>query len=346
MPEQAESRNPALDVVRAAAIVMVLVIHTASAGLTLPPGAPDWWGALIWGALARPAVPLFFLCSGALMLGREISPRRLLRHNLPRIVAAMLVWAMLYKVYGLWTGGALTAAGLWEAVKQVLTLQHPFHFYYLHILLLVYAFLPAVRVFVRNASRREEEYLLALWFVTGILIPLIRVIWPFTLVGPLSSWYLMRMSYAAIGYALLGHYLRQYGGSIPRRRYALALAAGLALTFGGTAAASLRAGTLNSRFLEGMSPGPMLMALGLFGLILSRPDWPEPVTRLTGRLARAAFCIYLVHILFQQALGGLGLNSGAHCLLSVPAMSLLLLALGWITWEILRHIPVVRRYLI
>lgn len=346
MPVQTENRSPALDVVRGAAIFMVLAIHTASAGLSLPSGTPDWWGALFWGALARPAVPLFFLCSGALMLCRDITPRRLLRHNLPRIAAAMLVWAFLYKVYGLMTGGGVTAAGLWEAVKQVLTLQHPFHFYYLHILLLVYAFLPAVRVFVRGASRREQGYLLGLWFVTGILIPLIRFFWPFTLVGPLQSWYMMRMSYAAIGYALLGHFLRQNGGRIRRRWYALSLAGGFALTFGGTAALSLGAGSLSGIFLEGMSPGPMLMALGLFGLILSREKWPKPAVRLTGRLARASFCVYLVHILFQQVLGGLGLSAGEGCLITVPAMSLLLLALGWLTWEILRHIPVVRTYLI
>ena len=157
---------------------------------------------------------------------------------------------------------------------------------------------------------------------------------------------MMRLSYAAIGYALLGHFLRQYGGGVPRQWYALALAAGLALTFGGTAAASLRAGALNEKFLEGMSPGPMLMALGLFGLILGRKTWPEQAARFTGRLARASFCVYLLHILFQQILGGFGLNAGACCLLSIPAMSLLLLALGWAAWEVLRHIPIVRRCLI
>lgn len=346
MEQKIPGRDPGLDEVRAVAIVMVLVIHTAGNSLTLAPGSFGWWSALAWGALARPAVPLFFLCSGALMLCRDISPRRLLTHNLPRILCAMFAWAFLYRLASLVNGG-FTLAGLWDAVKRTLLLQHEFHFYYLHILLLVYAFLPAVRVFVRNASRREIEYLLGLWFVTGILLPLLRHFWPFTLVYQIDSWYKMNMAYAAIGYALLGHYLRQYGKNIRRRWYGLAFGAGLALTFVGTAVLSLRDGALNEIFLEGMSPGPMLMALGLFGLILGREKRSRMEVRLTGRAAQASFCVYLSHILFLRLFMRLGLDpSASPCLVTIPAVSLLLMASGWLTWEILRHIPLVKIYLI
>lgn len=136
MPEKLSSRDPSLDVVRSLAIVLVLVIHTAGTGLSTVPGSPDFWGALVWGAPARPAVPLFFMCTGALMLCRDIPPRRLFGHNLLRIVCAMLAWAFAYRLAALLSHG-LTLAGLWEAVKGTLLLQHEFHFYYLHILLLV-----------------------------------------------------------------------------------------------------------------------------------------------------------------------------------------------------------------
>ena len=348
MPEKLSSRDPSLDVVRSLAIVLVLVIHTAGTGLTgYPPGSMDWWGALAWGAPARPAVPLFFMCTGALMLCRDIPLRRLFGHNLLRIVCAMLVWAFAYRLAGLLAGGGLSPAAIWDAVKDTLLLQHEFHFYYLHILLLVYAFLPAARAFVRSASRREQEYLLLVWFVTGILIPLARYFRPFNLVYQVDSWYKMNMAYSAIGYALLGHYLRQYGGTIRRRWYHLAFWCGLALTFGGCAAMSLRSGALNEIFLEGMSPGPMLMALGLFGLILGRGKWPVPVVKVTGRLARASFCIYLVHILFLRALLRLGISSGTSpCLLSIPFVCLLLLVFGWLVWEVLHRIPIVKTWLV
>ena len=81
-------RDTGLDAVRALAIVMVTLIHAAGPVLSsLPPGRGDWWAALLWSGPARMAVPLFFMCSGALMLSREVSPKRLLTHNLPRILA-------------------------------------------------------------------------------------------------------------------------------------------------------------------------------------------------------------------------------------------------------------------
>lgn len=340
------AREPGLDVVRALAIVLVALTHSASTGLTGPVGTFDWWSALAWGSLARPSVPLFFLCTGALMLCRDITPRRIFTHNLPRILCAMLVWAFLYRLAGL-AGGGLTPAALWDAVKRTVLLQHEFHFYYLHILLLVYAFLPAVRVFVRAASRRELEYLLALWAGTGIVLPLAGKFWPLTLVYPVGTWYTMNMAYSAIGYTLLGHYLRQYGGTVRRGWYGASLLCGLAVTFGGTAVLSLRDGALNESFLEGMSPGPMLMAMGLFGLILTRRSWPGPVVRATGRLARASFCVYLSHILFLREFTRLGLDPGASpCLLSIPLTCLLLLGAGWLAWEALRRVPLVRDWLI
>lgn len=88
------ARDPALDAVRALAIVLVVMTHAASPGFSFPIGSGNWWGAMAWGTLARASVPLFFMCSGALMLGRDIPLRRLYGHNLVRLVAAMYVWAL------------------------------------------------------------------------------------------------------------------------------------------------------------------------------------------------------------------------------------------------------------
>lgn len=339
-------RDLSLDLLRSLAIVMVLVIHSASGSLGQPPHSVDWWEALAWGAAARPAVPLFFMCSGALMLSRELTPKRIFIHNLPRILYAMLVWAFIYQLAALPERGGFTAANLLQAVENTLTLHHENHFYFLHYLLLVYAFLPIVRVFVRSASRREIEYALAVWLVTGILLPLVQFYRPFSLV-PTITWWKMPACYAAIGYALLGYYLRQYGGTICRGWYAAALAAGFAVTFGGTAASSLKNGALVERFLEGMSPGPMLMALGWFGLILGRKALPKDLEITTSSLALASFCIYLSHILFLKVFIRLGFFTVfKRSVLSIPLMAALLLVCSWLLWAVLHRLPVVRKYLI
>ena len=346
MTQQAGKRDAGLDVVRAVAIVFVVTIHIAVNSLTAGVGSLNWWGALVWGALVRPAVPLFFMCSGALMLGRDIPLKRLYGHNMLRIVAAMMVWAFGYQLVVLILGQP-DLAGLWTAVKNTLLLNHGFHFYYLHILILVYAFLPVCRTFVRNASRQELEYLLVFWFITGILFPLLRYFPPFSLIYTVELWYMMNMAYAAVGYGVLGWYLKRYGGRVPAVWYGLSLAAGYVLTYAATAFFSLRDGVLEERFLEGMSPGPMLMALGLFGLMANRETWPAPVARVSGRLALSAFCIYLVHPLVMGAEMLLGLDTAAPpSLIVIPLAVLAVLIPSWLSWEVLRHIPIVKTWLI
>lgn len=342
-------RDTGLDVVRSLAIFMVVLIHVAAGYVlaVLPPGGPDWWAALLWSGPARMAVPLFFMCSGALMLCREVDPKRLLKHNLPRILCAMFFWAFVHRLASLFAADSLSPAGIWEAVKQTLLFQHEFHFYYLHILLVVYAFLPALRVFVRSAARREEEYLLGVWLAVGILCPVLPAFWPFSLIPPIQSWWTLGLTFTCVGYALLGHYLRKFGSNTPKGRYWAALGLGAAITVGCTAFFSLKNGTLFELFLGGNTPGAFLMAYGLFGLCLSKKSYPRWIDRCAGRLARASFCIYLTHYLFQRGFARLGLGGVlSPCVLTIPGMALLILICGYLLWEVLHRIPLVNKYLI
>ena len=347
MSAPSRSRDPAMDALRVLAIVMVVVIHCASYGLSAPMGSFRWWSALSWASLVRPAVPLFFLCSGALLLGRDIPLRRLYGHNILRILLALLFWAFFYRVYGLAVDGGLTPRGLWEAVKHTLLFHHEFHLYFLHILLLVYVCLPVTRAFVRAASRREAEYALAVWAVCGVLFPLLRYFWPFSLAGVVTAWWLLPAGWSSIGCGVLGWYLLEYGGGIPRRYFALAFALGLGLTLGGGAAASIRAGALSEIFWQGWSPGPMLMAAGLFGLLALRgAGWKPRLRRALARGAKASFCVYLVHVFFLYALRDAGITAQAIPALLIPAVTALILLLGGLVYAVLCRIPIVNRYLI
>lgn len=84
-------RNVSADMLKTIAIIGVLLIHVSSSGLTHPIGSSDWFSALLYGCLARASVPLFLMCSGALMLDkdRQYPVRKILTHNLPHILVAL-----------------------------------------------------------------------------------------------------------------------------------------------------------------------------------------------------------------------------------------------------------------
>lgn len=287
------------------------------------------------------------MLTGALLLDpeRELTLRQLWGRRIPRLLASLLAWALLYRLWqmGRW-GGGLTGAGVLDAVKQTLVFHHQNHLYYLHIALLVYALLPALRPIAAHAGRQTLRYLLGLWVVLGILYPTFREFWPLTLLYGIPTQYGLNLAYAGAGYALLGWYLRQYA----RRPgpWALAAAAGFLVIFAGTAVLSLRDGTLNESLLEGCSPGTALLAAGLCGWAFTAlRGWRAP--RPLAAVSRASFCVYLVHLLPYWELGRLGLSAvTGPCAVFIPLTAAAVLACSLAVWAVLRRVPVVRSWLI
>ena len=344
----AAARDAGIDMVKAAAILGVLLLHTSTDAYAFPVGSFHWVSAVVWGGVVRGSVPLFFMCSGALLLPQEkdLSLRRLFGKNFLKIVVAMLVWAMFYKVFHLLLDGAFSGAALWQAVKEVCLFNQEFHLYYLHIILLVYGFLPLTRVFVRHADERTLRYALGLWFALGILYPTLRSFWPFTLLYGIPVQWMMNMTYAAIGYGVLGWYLVRHLPSV--RAAALLTLAGAALVLGPTIALSVRSGALVPTFFEGMSVGVCLLAAGLFSLLYRFGRHAAGRGRdAAAALSKASFCIFLVHVVWLNVFLKLGLTADAYpAIVSIPALSLCNAALSFLCWLLLSRIPLVKRWLV
>ena len=287
------------------------------------------------------------MCSGALLLRPEkpLPLKKLLGRNLLRLAVAMLVWAMAYKLWWmLGSGRPFTAAGLWQSVKQVLLFQQEFHLYYIHIMLLVYLFLPVARVFAAAASERQLWYGLGFWFLLGILYPTLLPFWPFNLLTGFPLQWKLNMTYAAVGYGLLGYALRRRPLSV---RVSLGLlCGGFLFVFGGTWFFSLRRGALFEEFFEGMSVGVCCMAAGIFCL-LGRVRPGERLGRAAAWVSRASFCIYLVHVFFLYCFQGLGYRElDLPRLLLIPAVAAAILLLSAGVYWVLSRIPVVNRWLV
>ena len=339
-----KQRDLRLDLTKCVAILGTILIHSSKYGYPL--GSLNWYAGVFWGSLLRCCVPLFLMCSGALFLAKPVSVRRLFTRTFPRILAAMLVWAMGYKVFHLALDSAVTLHSLTQAVKEVLTFQHEFHFYYLHIILLVYLCLPITSVFVQAASRRQLEYALGVWILLGILAPRLYAHWPFTLFGGVAYQYPMAQVYGAIGYGVWGHYIK----TNPRSARVCAACAlgGSVLIFWGTVLFSLRSGGLFEGFFEGMAPGAFLQATGLFGLChCVRLPQRESFRKTIVFLSRGSFCVYLCHIFFVVLLERYGITPYLlPALAGIPLCAVVYLLCSYGVYGVLSHIPGVRRWLV
>lgn len=348
-PGGASSRNSAVDLVKAAAICGVLLIHVSAGGLTgTEAGSVQWVSCLFWNALSRSAVPLFLMASGALLLPPEhpLTLKKLYTRNFPRLLIALLVWAAGYKLFLLAIQGGWSPETLVQAGKELILFHHEGHLYYLHIMLLVYAFLPVTRLAAEREDRRLLEYLLGLWFLLGILYPTVRDFWPVSLLSGIPVQWRMNMAYAAIGYTLLGYYLAAYRPISRRELWAGLLALGFGITFGGTWAASMADGTLNDRFLEGMGLGPFLAAAGFFGLCL-RAEPSGWKAKCLAYFSKASFCVFLSHIFFIKTFAHFGVTAlRGPAALMIPLLALVVLGCSCAVYALLSCLPLAQRWLV
>lgn len=351
--QRAAGRDVPVDIAKSVAIFGVLLIHAfAVGGYAGTTGTLRWDGGLFWGTVLRCAVPVFFLCSGALLLdpARKLTVRRIWTRNIARILAALLFWAAVYQGVDLYLGwrltGVLEAAALRRAALDLVLFRHKSHLYYLHIMLLIYALLPVTRAFAARAARRELEYALGAWFVLGSLLPALRGLPPVSLLTGIPAQYPINLTYACLGYTVAGYYLSRYGSERRPRFYALVFLAGFAVTHFGTLALSLRSGELYQGLLTGSAPGVCAQAVGLYGFCVSRFSRSRPMP-WAETLSKASFCIFLTHMLALDFLQRHSLTAARFCpALSVPAVALALLAFGFALWLVLRRVPVVNRWLI
>lgn len=124
--------------------------------------------------------------------------------------------------------------------------------------------------------------------------------------------------------------------------------AGFLICFAGTWLRSVRAGKLSAQLLEGLSPGPCLIAAGVFSLCMrvGKKEYGK-LARMAKALSGGSFCVYLVHLLVLRVLAHVGFSTSCfRPAVSVPFLTLLCLLGSYCIYLILKRIPWVNRWLI
>ncbi len=343
-------RDKAIDIIKAIAIFGVIIIHTCGAGYFYPVNSSNFAFTVFWGSISRAAVPLFLMCSGALLIPSEknLTFKKLYTRNILRLAVSMLFWAMAYKTYHLLVTNSFSLPNLFFSFKEVLLFKQEFHLYYIHIMFLVYAFLPITRSFIHSASKTTLYYFLAVWFAVGILYPTLRIFWPMTLIGGIPAQYYLNMTYTSIGYGVLGYVLNSK--KIAAKLGAIMTVFGFLSVFLPTYFFSVKNGYLFEHFLEGMSVGVCIFACGIFVLGKKLSYILEKRQRFAvpfGYISKASFCIYLIHVFVIYVFERIGFVSTAFStILSIPCISLCNLVICFLIYLPLSKLPLIRKWLI
>ena len=170
----AGTRLPHLDILRVLSILTVIFLHGSTKGPLLflqTENTAEYWISLFLSALIRFAVPVFFMISGALLLGKEEGIRTVYRKRVLRMsIVFLLVSAVYYAALHFREGLQLADIGAFFRAIYTEPITAPLWYMYAYIAALI--LLPFLRKLAKLMQPKDYLYLLLLRlvFVTGIAV--------------------------------------------------------------------------------------------------------------------------------------------------------------------------------
>ncbi len=340
------------DVLRVMAIAAVVIVHVAADIITewrsVPRGA--WWAANLYDSLARGAVPIFVMLSGALLLPQAESFRDFFKKRLRRILVPFIAWTAFYL---LWQKFFYEPSlGFQEAVRRAACGEVHFHLWFLYLITGLYLLVPFLRVFTAHATRRGLFYFLGLCFFVASLVPFWENLDALFFHTGLRFRIPLEAAQGFTGYFLLGFVLLR--GSKPSFLPVADLVrlGTFLVCFFGSGWVVFHAGRFPALFYDNLAPNVVLYAASCFMIIKEtvtrlEPKWNAGVKRAFGGLSAASFGIYLVHPVFIDIFnhGRLGFTLTAqmgHPAWSIPVTALAIYACSYLTVLAIRKVPLLR----
>ena len=338
------------DVLRVLAAVAVMVIHIVGYKFSAVAPTTRAWNVLnLADAAASWAVPVFFMLSGALLLSREYTLKKLYGKKILRIITCFVFWSAVY--------------ALWEFYKHrslkgsvIEFIQGPDHMWFLFAIVGLYLFVPVLKKVVEDEA--TLRYFLILMFVISIVFNgAVVLLSPFSETKAKFLFGLIRQAGiqyvpANTFYFVFGYYLSSHSITKKQRRFIyIGGIVGFLFTAAGGAAASIYLKKPVAMFLANNALGICLQAIGIFVLakqLFSAKRLPKKVQSALAYLADISFGAYLVHFLVILLLERF-LNLHAlrfHTLFSIPLLTIIVAVISFGISALLNRIPIVKKYLV
>ena len=337
-----------IDLVRVVAVFQVILVHLSYVLFFKEElFSPNWVAANFYDSLSRMGVPLFFMVSGYLLLGKSEPISDFFRKRFWKVGIPTLFWSVAYLLWSVeaYRNGTMSPLSVVLSMLKAIYLGNvEIHLWFLYILIGIYLAVPILRVFVSAASRRDLTYFVILWFVATPLFELAQRMLGLqtALVIPVVTGY---VGYFMMGYLLAELQLGRYGRILSVAGIILAVA----VTFVGTNLLSARAAPIDAYFYSYFSPPTVLATICGFFLLKDLGQKLGKAGRLVRMVSATSFGIYLIHIFVVELLRKGVLDFRLYSWLGpsvymIPLTALAVFLLSFVFVFVMQKIPVLKTF--
>lgn len=165
--QELNTRNVSYDLLRICAAVMVVLLHIAASNwYSVSPDKAEWVAMNLYDSMARSAVPLFFMLSGAFLLRKDITLKEL---YMKKIVPLGIIWGVWSFLYAVDTIGLdrMLSTNFTDIVTP--TVDSHYHLWFIPTLIGLYILHPILRGIVSYREGSYIRYLLAIFIIFGVV---------------------------------------------------------------------------------------------------------------------------------------------------------------------------------
>ncbi len=346
-----------LDFVKFIAIFMMIAVHCTD-NVTPAERSEPWynlWGSF-YGSFMRPAIPLFVMVTGALLLPVRQNISAFYKKRLTRLVVPFIIWSVLYNLFP-WITGLLGLSPTvindffaWAEPDQSFSgalhniLMIPFNFsmlavqmWYVYLFIGLYLYMPIFSAWIKQASIKEQQVFLFLWFIS-LFIPYLREYLTKDLWGT-CSWNEFGLLYYFAGfngYLLLGYYIVNNDINFSWSKLAIVgvptFVVGYCITFFGFKSVTAVPGQpaeLVELFFTYCSPNVLMMTLPVFLVVRKIQFSSVIIRRFSVSISTCTFGIWMSHYLFLGPCYMLVESLPLHTMVKMIVCTILLLSVTW-----------------
>lgn len=337
-----KQRQTELDILRILALLAVISVHCTGMGTDgIPVTEHNKQILIFFDSIVTWQIPIYVMISGRFFLDPERNiPFRKILKSIKRIIIAFVFWDIVYQAFYLFSG---TYAGLnWKGVL-VQAVSGPYHFWYLFMIVCMYAITPFLRKITEN--KRLMEYFLVLFFLFELLngygteLPVIG-----STIADILTKANFHFALGYSGYYILGYYIYKY--SVPKRFEGLLYGLAVVLMIAASTATihqSLIEGASNEWYIGYLKPNIIIVATAIYTVFtkrISKHQFAEVTAKWITKLSEYSFGIYLIHALVIELMGLAGLTPVmVNPFVMHPVIVLLAFIISSILVWLLRTIP-------
>ncbi len=340
--EKQNTRNLSIDLLRVIAICMVVMIHSSAAFIEGKINPSDFLIGNIFNSLSRPAVPLFLMISGALLLREDKNKtfRDMLR-SARNMLILIVIWAVIYAsiqhiAFPLIQGNDISVSSFMFAI-----IKGHYHMWYLYMLIGIYLSIPILRAFVKKENKHIVLWYILIFALTTAIKPIVSAFSYFNenvlIINTIIDQF--RLDYFAgyTAYVLAGWYIAHCGiekRNVRKLIYLLGIFSACAtILFTQFTGDYYHLHTETGLFV-------FLYSISIFLFVVrrnitSRNKWMILISGLS-------FGIYIVHVIFNSIIGDM-LIKIQNPLLHIPLRFIFLFGCSFVVCYFLSKIPLLKK---